>query len=299
MRRLAAVLAIAALALTGCTSATPAPSPTPLAITDAANLIGFWTVDDSFSDEESILRIDNDEIAEWSECGLRTGQWNARGDLIALLFTDSQAGCEETVVASYSTVLSMIAPSWRTGSNTFNPIDRGTYELVDVHGELLATLTRGANPPKVEDVDSSLYAQPVADSDATARFAKLPAVAANGADYKIRPGTYTSEGGDAIAEFAQLESEPHISFFENSFSGRDECGNEVDGVWSSEAASILILLSDESRSSCESMPLYEWLSNAARVGEPDPGLTLLNGKGKLVVKLDLDLEPEYLTGYRS
>jgi len=299
MRRLAAVLAIAALALTGCTSAPPAPSPTPLAITDAANLVGFWTVDDSFSDEESILRIDNDEIAEWSDCGVRTGLWNARGDLIALLFTEAVVGCADALGATYSTVLSVVAPTWRTGSNTFNAIDRDTYELVSVHGEVLATLTRGAEPPKVKDVDADLYARPIADSDATERYAKLPPVAADGADFKIRAGTYTPEGGDAITEITQIASEPHISFFENSFSGRDECGNEVTGAWSSEAASILILLSDESRSSCESMPLYEWLSNAARVGEPDPGLTLLNGKGKLVVKLDLDLEPEYLTGYRS
>ena len=295
MRRLAAVLAIAALALTGCTSATPVPSPTPLAITDAANLIGFWTVDDSFSDEESILRIDNDEIAEWSECGLRTGQWNARGDLIALLFTDSDLGCGDMVIASRVSTYSALFYSWRTSSNTFNPVDRDTYELVGKKGEVLATLTRGAKPPKSEGIDAGLYVMPIAAADATSRFASLPPILSNGLPLAIRPGTYTPQGGDTITQITQLDTEPHVRFYENSFVGLDECGNAVDGAWSFEGSSILTLVSDKSRSSCESMPLYVWLSGAARVGETDPGLLLLDETGQLVVKLDLDLEPPFLT----
>jgi len=295
MRRLAAAVAIAALALTGCTATPPAPSPTPMAITDAANLIGFWTVDDSFSDEESILRIDNDEIAEWSDCGVRTGQWNARGALIALLFTDSDVRCGDSVVASYLSSYSALFSSWRTATNTFNPVDADTYELIGKKGEVLATLTRGAKPPKSEGIDAGLYVTPIAAADATTRFASLPPLVSNGLPLAIRPGTYTPQGGDTITKITQLDTVPHVRFYENSFVGLDECGNAVNGVWSFEGSSILTLVSNESRSSCESMALYEWLSSAARVGETDPGLLLLDETGELVVKLDLDLEPGYST----
>jgi len=214
-----AVLAVAAVALTGCTTSTAVSDDRTAVIageaapSTARDLVNTWVVDGQPGSTQ--LLISDDEYVVWDDCGVWTGSWVAYEG--TTLF-GAESGYDECTKLTESGKF-----SWLADATSYKG-DSDSITLGDSFGNTLATLT-----PSPEVADLSEYADqfiviPVIDEDLDRTFferAPLPQEAAVADDIS---GAWHFVGG---------ESKTLVTFTENGeVGGYDGCNWFGADKWS-------------------------------------------------------------------
>jgi len=171
-----AVLAVAAVALTGCTTSTAVSDDRTAAITGetapstARDLVNTWVVDGRPGSTQ--LLISDDKYVLWDDCGVWTGSWAAYAG--TALF-GAEFGYDECTGLTESGEF-----SWLASVTSFDG-DSGSMAFSDSSGATIATLTPSPTVADLSDYADQFIVSPVTDEDLDRTFverAPLPQEAA-------------------------------------------------------------------------------------------------------------------------
>jgi len=166
MRRILAVLAVAAVALTGCTESPGSSSADSAAIAEdesslgARDLVNTWIVDGPAGSTQ--LLITGDKYVVWDDCGVWTGSWAAYAG--TALF-GAEYGYGECTKLAESGKFSWLADTTRYMG------DSDSITLGDSSGNTLATLTPSPVVADLSEYSDQFIIDPESDEDHDRTFA--------------------------------------------------------------------------------------------------------------------------------
>jgi len=167
MRRLCALLAVVAIALSGCTPVTGGPQADtrPAAIADeprasaARDLVNTWVVEGQTGSTQ--LLISGDEYVVWDDCGVWTGSWAAYAG--TALFGNEQGYDECSTLANRGNT------SWLADVTGYDG-NSDSMALTDSSGVTVATLTPSATEADLSEYLSQFLIRPETNEDLATRF---------------------------------------------------------------------------------------------------------------------------------
>ena len=258
MRRVLA-LAVLALSLAGCTTV-PTPS------NDPSKLVGLWRVGGVLGESPDTWLLLSDELILWSQCGVLTGSWDARGDAFV---AGIDGGIGEACMSAY---VFDTAP-WLTNAQGFAQTETG-MALLDANGETLATLTIDGAPPTSENYIDEYTEQPTVNVtfDSAINVPEGVDVATDVVGRWIDPahpddGTYIEYRGDG------------------KWSGSDGC-NVFGGSYALGADGALLTTTGPiTLMGCDGSAIAYLPSSAALVGKTETGLTFYDADGTAAIEV--------------
>jgi len=229
MRRIVIVLAVAALALAGCTATPPALEQVDaeLASTQTSNastLIGLWqitTPDTEFKGAEEWLRLDNTRADFWNDCGTISGSWAGRGESVALLLLQETGGCLDT--SAQTTLQYFAGPEWALEARSYAKNSRG-FDLLAADGSVVATLTAGRYLGTNSSVPAEWLSAPVAPANIDA-FAPASSSGVEAAPLTAIEGFWSPTDADFDTSIP-LDDQEFVGFNGSTIMASIPCGTE-------------------------------------------------------------------------
>lgn len=280
-------LAVGALALTSCGTATsasgpasgPASASVPASSTSATTaprgLVGLWNVTKAGEPAGTVLRLSADELSLLRPCGVLSGGWAA--DIDGTLLTDITTGPKACRTGTELT------PGWLVPPSGVKPDGSGGWLIHDREGTVVAQLTRARRVSVPPGLDQSLATPPQLDAAAERRMAPaapLPAglEAATGRSIAGSWGAAKATSASARAAVLNLQES-------GAWTGSDGC-NTSSGRWvTGTEGRVLVTSGASTKVGCDNVPLPQWWQLSARAGLDGEQLVLLDTDGKELARL--------------
>ncbi|QIK83939.1 META domain-containing protein [Sanguibacter sp. HDW7] len=276
--RVAAVVAPAALLLGACaapgapgTQPTTIDEPAPVALTDAREAVGTWTVSGTTADKGAVVQIGYG-MTLWLDCGRVDGSYLLGAD--GTLLTDAWSGSGTCDIPNLPAWLDDAASLATAGDDLV---------LLGADGAATATLTPGGTP-KVPAHDSPDLAQDPVLDDAL-RSALDPASPA------LPAGVTAATTDELVGRWLPAEpvGDPEASHLtlaaDGTWVGSDGC-NGVSGLWLSDKGSWRAIAGPQTLIGCEGVQMPVFASGARAAGlDADGRLVLVDAQGAELVRL--------------
>jgi hypothetical protein len=283
LRHLRSALAasVITLALAGCAVApstaapsTAAPTRLPPAGDGAIELVGMWRVTGAEGESAGTwLRLDAGELHLWRDCGPILGSWRAGDQTLAASVWGSAGEC-----ASGGTPPEV---PWLSEAVAYQQVEAG-WELLDVDGEVVATLVVDGAPEPIPSVTEEYARAPVVTDLTRSHF--TPSVPLPGS---LAPVEFTDALLGAWYPPSGTSTGAHVEFTgDGAWVGSDGC-NGASGRWVVAAGGEFLATAGPSTlMGCEGSPVPHWVASAARAGFDGDQLVLLDPAGAEVGRLD-------------
>lgn len=272
MRRLAALLAVLALAGCGTASSTAGLKavPTPTVSADPASLLGFWAVKED-GKQTAVLRF-GAELTMFLDCGALEASWKAAPDGGLVAYSASGDGhCFSKT--------GPVLPDWLNPTQGYR-VDGDKRVLVDGAGATLVTLEPTSAPRIPSTMNPDYYGKEPTVSEARSNLV----AEASEVPTALEPVTASTLTGTKW--LAKDNAAAYLLFKEDgSFTGSDGCNGEGGRYALGQGGEILSVSGPHTLVGCNNSSAGAQLNQAARAARDGDQLVLLDASGHELTRL--------------